>query len=28
MEHGWSVPGRAGFLRCAQAYREADDFTV
>lgn len=28
MEHGWSVPGMDGFLRCAQAYREADDFVV
>jgi hydroxypyruvate isomerase len=28
MEHGFSVPGREGFERCAKAYREADDFTV
>ena len=28
MEHGWSVPGQEGFLRCARAYREADDFAV
>jgi len=28
MEHGFSVPGREGFLRCAKAYREADDFLV
>jgi hydroxypyruvate isomerase len=28
MEHGWSVPGMDGFLRCAKAYREADDFPV
>jgi hydroxypyruvate isomerase len=26
MEHGWSVPGMEGFLRCAEAYRKADDF--
>jgi len=26
MEHGFSVPGREGFLRCAEAYRRADDF--
>ena len=26
MEHGWSVPGMDGFLRCAEAYRRADDF--
>jgi hydroxypyruvate isomerase len=28
MEHGWSQPGREGFLRCAQAYREADAFAA
>jgi hydroxypyruvate isomerase len=28
MEHGWSVPGMEGFLRCAKAYREADDFVA
>jgi hydroxypyruvate isomerase len=28
MEHGFSVPGREGFLRCVKAYREADDFTA
>ena len=28
MEHGWSVPGMDGFLRCAKAYREADAFPV
>jgi len=26
MEHGRSVPGLEGFLRCAKAYREADDY--
>jgi hydroxypyruvate isomerase len=24
MEHGWSVAGKDGFLRCAEAYRQAD----
>ena len=28
MEHGWSVPGMDGFLRCVKAYRAADDFEV
>ena len=28
MEHGWSVPGREGFLRCVKAYRDADQFEV
>ena len=28
MEHGWSVPGMEGFLRCVKAYRAADDFEV
>jgi hydroxypyruvate isomerase len=26
MEHGFSLPGREGFVRCANAYREADAF--
>ena len=26
MEHGWSVPGMEGFLKCAEAYRRADAF--
>ena len=26
MEHGWSVPGMEGFLRCVKAYRAADEF--
>ena len=28
MEHGWSVPGMEGFLRCVKAYRDADQFEV
>ena len=28
MEHGWSAPGMEGFLRCARAYRDADQFEV
>jgi hydroxypyruvate isomerase len=28
MEHGWSAPGMEGFLRCAEAYRQADAFMV
>ena len=28
MEHGWSMPGKEGFLRCVGAYRDADDFEV